>query len=67
MGVWNTRVTLSCNAGASLPPPHTLAPSSRSLEALKRPAEVQLGMGTGRAISMQDRLFQEILSERLTA
>lgn len=58
MGVWNTRVTLSCNAGASLPSPHTLAPSSRSLEALKRPVEVQLGMGPGRAISMQDRLFR---------
>lgn len=66
-GVWNTRVTLSCNAGASLPPPHALAPSSRSPEVLKRPAEVRLGMGPGRAISMQDRLFQEILSERVTA
>ena len=37
-GVRNMRVTLSCNAGASLPPPHALAPSSpgSSRKALQR-------------------------------
>lgn len=54
-GVWNMRVTLSCNAGPPCPHPTPWLP--QVLEALERPAEVWLGVGLGRAISMQDRLF----------